>query len=322
MDEILVDIELRIDQLISKKLQISRNQALNLVKNRAVFIDSNLVEKPSFIPKIGDVVKIKKEKEAEVIEQCLDFDIEVIYEDDDILVLNKPVNLAVHPAKSLKEPSLVEWLLDKNYKLSSFDDASRPGIIHRLDKPTSGALIIAKNNEAHLNLAKQFKNQSVGRYYILALNLPLRENIIIDRPIGRNPKNRLKNAIVDGGRESKTAFLNLHSDGEINLAIAKLFTGRTHQIRVHLSSISRYILGDDLYGFKRQDDRIKRLMLHAFMLEITHPRSGENLRFIANLDSEFLEFIKNKEIIDEKILQDRISDDFRSVDSWMLYGNT
>ena len=189
LDEIQVEVEKRIDQIISEKLQISRSKALNLIKNKNVFLQDAIIEKASFVPVVGQVIKVQKEVLEEKQTQNLDIDIEILYEDDDIMVLNKPTNLAVHPAKSLKEPSLVEWLLSKNYKLSNLGEALRPGIVHRLDKPTSGGLIIAKNNESHLNLSAQFKSQSVGRYYLATLNLPLKENLVIDKPIGRNPKN-------------------------------------------------------------------------------------------------------------------------------------
>lgn len=319
MDEVCVDVEKRLDQIISQKFNISRNQALNLIKNENVFVDDKLLVKPSFIPKIGQSIKIKQDEKQKTIKKDLNLNVEILYEDDDILVVNKPANLATHPALNLKESTLVEWLLDKKYPLSNLGDKLRPGIVHRLDKPTSGGLVIAKNNKSHINLANQFRKRSVGRYYIAAINLALKENLIIDKPIGINPKNRLKKAIIKDGRESKTAFLNLYSNDKINLISAKLFTGRTHQIRVHLSSISRYIMGDILYGFKRQNDKIERLMLHAYILEIDHPTSGNKLRFVANLDDKFTKFIKNKEILDEKISPNLIIDSFRDYDHWMCY---
>lgn len=316
LSEFIADESLRADILVSKTLKISRNKASNLIKNGLVICDNKAILKPSFIVEVGSKICVSKEKEKKQKAYNFDFDVSIIYEDSDILVINKPANLVTHPAPSVKEPTLLEWLLDKNYTLSNLPN-SRQGIVHRLDKGTSGALVVAKTNKAHLNLSSQLKNRTMGRIYLALINLSLKENLVIDRPIGRNPKNRLKKAIIEGARSSKSAFLNLYSDDDVNLIAAKLFSGRTHQIRVHLLSINRYILGDNLYGFKSQNDKIIRLMLHAYILYFKHPISGKKMRFVANLDDNFLKYKNIKEKAYEKFSPNFIISSFDDFHSWL-----
>nr|MDA3908511.1 RluA family pseudouridine synthase [Sulfurimonas sp.] len=228
------------------------------------------------------------------------------YEDEDILVINKPPFLTVHPAPSVKEATVVDWLIKRGISLSTISGDERHGIVHRIDKETSGALVIAKNNEAHLYLSKQLVDKSMGRYYLAITDMPLKEDVIIDKPIARNRNNRLKMDVVEGGRESKSAFckLSLSKSEQNELISAKLFTGRTHQIRVHLNALSRHILGDTLYGFKSQKSKISRVMLHAYILYLQHPRTGEFMQIIAPPFEDFENVLKkhfNKEEIDEKI---------------------
>jgi 23S rRNA pseudouridine1911/1915/1917 synthase len=232
-------------------------------------------------------------------------------------VINKPSGLVIHPAPSVKEATLVDWLKAKNITLSTISGEERHGIVHRIDKETTGALVIAKNNEAHQFLSAQLQDKTMGRIYLAIIDLPLKENTEIDRPIGRNPKNRLKQAIVPNAREAKTRFLKLCSkNGEI--IACKLFTGRTHQIRVHLNSINRHILGDELYGAKQSDDRV---MLHAYILYLIHPKTKQKMTFVAPLFDDMKEKIKNicKEDIDEKINKEYIISGFDSFSDYRVY---
>ncbi|NPA27747.1 MAG: RluA family pseudouridine synthase, partial [Epsilonproteobacteria bacterium] len=186
----------------------------------------------------------------------------------------------------------------------------RHGIVHRLDKDTSGAILIAKDNNTHQELSKQLQDRSMGRYYLALINYPLKENIIVEKAIGRNPKNRLKMAIRDDGREAKSAFYKIAtSKHNEELIAAKLFSGRTHQIRVHLGSLGRYILGDKLYG---KDDGFKgRMMLHANLLYFIHPKSGKRVEVIAPLFKDMRDILESRFEKGKEYAQFK-SEDFKS----------
>jgi len=274
-----------VDKFLTKKLDVSRNQIESLIKKSCVKINQKVIKKGGEKLKIGDLVEvtfpdIKKLDNKKNVE----FDIDILYEDEDLMVINKPPKLVVHPAPSVKEATLVDWLKSKNYSLSTLAGEERFGIVHRIDKDTSGALVIAKNNKAHQFLSKQLKDKIMGRYYLMLLNEPLKEVKCVNKSIGRNPKNRLKMAYVKNAKEAKTLFVPIYQ----NLTAAKLFTGRTHQIRVHLSTIGRYILGDILYGAKNQ--KINRVMLHAYEIYFLHP-SGKKISIIAPLMDDFIQNI-------------------------------
>lgn len=270
---------MRLDKYLTDKLNFSRNQIANLIKSGNVMVNNQIITKPSFKVSKNDKIEYNIQTFNDDKEYKVDFDVDIIYEDDDILVINKPSGLVVHSAPSVKEATLVDWLKSKNITLSTISGEERHGIVHRIDKETTGALVIAKNNESHQILSKQLQNKTMGRYYLAIIDLPLKENLEIDKPIGRNPKNRLKQAIIPNGRDAKTQFLKICGEKE-ELIAAKLFTGRTHQIRVHLSSINRHIIGDELYGAKNSDDRI---MLHAYILYLIHPKTNQKMMFEAPL---------------------------------------
>ena len=292
---------MRLDKYLSEKTNYSRNQLSNLIKNGGVKVNNKIITKPSF--KVSEIDKIEYEtKSCETTENYeVDFDVEIIYEDKDILVINKPSGLVIHSAPSVKEATLVDWLKSKNISLSTISGEERHGIVHRIDKETTGALVIAKNNFAHQKLSEQLQDKSMGRIYLAIIDLPLKDDCEIDRPIGRNPKNRLKQTIMPNGRNAKTRFLKLCGEKE-ELIACKLFTGRTHQIRVHLNSINRHIIGDELYGAKESDERI---MLHAYILYLIHPTTNEKMIFktpiFADMENKIKNICKeNKNEIDEK----------------------
>ena len=308
----------RLDVVMSKELSLPRNQVEQLIKQVGVYINKKHVKKNGFKVKMGDAVEydfVQAVKEKENYE--VNFDIEVLYEDDDLMVINKPPFLTVHPAPSVKEATVVDWLIKKGVSLSTISGEERHGIVHRIDKETSGALVIAKNNETHEYLSKQLADKSMGRYYVAITDLPLKEDIIVDKPIGRNRNNRLKMDVINGGRESKSAFckLFLSKNEKFELISAKLFTGRTHQIRVHLNSLSRHILGDDLYGFKSQKGKISRVMLHAYILYLQHPKTGKYMQVIAPPFGDFTNILNkhfNKDEIDEKMDSSYITQRFNT----------
>lgn len=560
MDNLIAQCSERLDVFLSSQLGISRNQISNLIRSAAVRVDGAVQTKPGYKLSAGELVHIDypapapQQKSAE----RLDFDVEILYEDEDLLVVNKPAGLTVHPAASVKEPTLVDWLKSRGYLLSTLGGELRAGIVHRLDKLTSGALLVAKNNAAHAALSAQLSDKSMGRIYLALIDLPLKEPCVIERPIARNPANRLKMGIVPGGRNAKSAFYEILSGAELtelqnsaqkcdeilgadngtaagksagadkisaadkilavnagasrilavnkisgdatgkisatdkisdattgagkilavstgadkilnasrdadmskilatdvsvrgneilnadpaagtdeistndasargneilntdlttgadgilndwagadnadkisnncmqgadkipiqsadkipssctgnvgnvdstdkiltadmnanetkaarlaenkflnfknpaqnqilppislksfNLVAAKLFTGRTHQIRVHLSSINRHILGDHLYGFKSENAKISRILLHAYLLYFIHPRSGKEVKICAGLPSEFLNFTTNQKVKDEiyeKILPTNVERYFSDTSGWLRY---
>ncbi len=282
----------RIDKVLAQELEVSRNQIEKLIKDGLVSVNGKTVTKPSFKVAEGDEIAyaFKEAEKREPVE--VDFDVEVLYEDEYLMVVNKPSGLVVHPAPSVKEPTLVDWLMQRGISLSTISGEERHGIVHRIDKETTGALVVAKTNEAHEKLSIQLQDKSMGRYYLALIDHPLKEDVVVDKPIGRNTNNRLKMDVVPHGKEAKTAFKKLlATPHETELIAAKLFTGRTHQIRVHLGSLGRHILGDDLYGFKSKRDKIPRVYLHAYLLYLMHPKSGEKMEFLAPLFDDMQGYI-------------------------------
>ena len=305
MDQFKAPTSGRLDKILAAQLDVSRNQVEKLIKDALVSVNDKTVIKSSFKVTEGDEISYTFKEAEKRVAPPVDFDIEILYEDDYMLVVNKPSGLVVHPAPSVKEPTLVDWLIHKGISLSTISGEERYGIVHRIDKETTGALVIAKDNKAHEALSMQLQDKSMGRYYLALIDCPLKENTVVDKPIGRNPNNRLKMDIVPHGRSAKTAFVKLlTSQHGVELIAAKLFTGRTHQIRVHLNSLGRHILGDDLYGFKSKRDKISRVNLHAYLLYLTHPVSGEKMEFVAPLFDDMKMYLSkyfDQKEVDEKI---------------------
>ena len=293
--EFIVEENIRLDLFLTKVLNETRNQISLLIKKGFVNVSNKKIAKSGLKLNIGQKVivtfpKVVKQKALEV-----NFDIDIVYEDEYFMVLNKPSGVIVHNAPSVKEATLVDWLKKKNISLSTISGEERYGIVHRLDKGTSGLIVIAKTNEAHIKLSSQLEDKTMGRYYLAFTDLPLKDNIIINGSIGRNQHNRLKMGVTSSGKLAKTSFikLELSKDEKYELIVAKLFTGRTHQIRVHLESINRHILGDSLYGFKGNVDRIKRVYLHAYCLYLKHPINGESMKFNIKMPEDMINFYNN-----------------------------
>ncbi|MGM0518318.1 MAG: RluA family pseudouridine synthase [Campylobacterota bacterium] len=321
----IVQEENRLDKFLASNIDASRNQIEQLIKKEFVKVDGNLNKKTGLKLKVNQEVsvnfpqaQINPIKNREFIEESLkDKCVQVIYEDDYILVLNKPYNLTVHDAPSVKDATLVDWLKLRNISLSTISGEQRHGIVHRLDKGTSGVMVVAKTNEAHLGLSKQLEDKSMGRYYLAIIDLPLKDNLIIEKPISRNPNNRLKMGVFENGKYAKSKFLKLalSKNEKFELIAAKLFTGRTHQIRVHLASINRHILGDNLYGFKGNLNKINRFYLHAYNLYLTHPITNEKMSFKADLPKDINNFLNNNfqmETLDDIIDENSIISSFNT----------
>ena len=313
----------RLDKFLASKIDASRNQIEQLIKKEFVKVDGKVVSKTGLKLKENQNVDVHfpeselnpKKDENFVKESLKDKNVQIIYEDNDILVINKPYNLTVHDAPSVKDATLVDWLKLNNISLSTLSGEERHGIVHRIDKGTSGVMVVAKTNQAHVGLSKQLEDKTMGRYYLAIIDMPLKDNIIIDKPIARNSNNRLKMSIEQNGRFAKSAFnkIALSDKENYELIAAKLFTGRTHQIRVHLSSINRHILGDNLYGFKGELNKINRFYLHAYYLYLTHPITNKQMSFKANLPKDINDFLNDnfqKENINEKIDESYILNSF------------
>jgi len=301
----LVAQSARLDAFLAQQLDVTRNQVVQLIKQDAVTINGRPTSKPGqkLKPDQEVIITFPEAKVTEALE--IDFDVEILFEDDDLLVINKPSGLTVHPAPSVKGATLVDWLKHKGIRLSTISGEERHGIVHRLDKGTSGVMVVAKSNEAHEALSAQLQDKSMGRFYLAVINPPLKDlEVFVDKPIGRSAQNRLKMAEVEGAKEAQTLFkhLALSKDEKNELITCKLFTGRTHQIRVHLETFSRHILGDHLYGVK--NDKLEQILLHAYVLYFIHPTTKEKCQFTAPINPVMQDYIsKNfeQEIINEQL---------------------
>lgn len=280
----------RLDVFLGNTLEQPRNQVAQLIKEGHVSVDGKPVSKPGLKLKPAQQVSVVLPVMEPEAAQPVDFDVPILFEDEHLLVINKPSGLTVHPAPSVKEPTLVDWLKHHDIRLSTLSGEERHGIVHRLDKGTSGVMVVAKTNEAHEALSRQLQDKSMGRYYLAVITPPLKHApVYVDAPIGRSANNRLKMACVPGGKAAQTLFKHLlrSTDDKHELIACKLFTGRTHQIRVHLERLGRHILGDHLYAKSVSERKLPRILLHASRLYFTHPHHGEHMRFDAPLDDAY-----------------------------------
>lgn len=287
----------RLDIFLASHINQSRSQIAQLIKQECVFVDEKLVYRAGVKLKVNQNIRLEFPQPKENPALDVDFEVEIIHEDDDILVINKPSGVTVHPAPSVKEATLVDWLKHKGIRLSTISGEERHGIVHRLDKGTSGAMVIAKNNEAHEFLSKQLQDKSMGRYYLAVVNPPLKDILTeVERDIGRSSTNRLKMACIEGRKYAKTLFqsLALSKDEKNQLIACKLFTGRTHQIRVHLESIGRHIVGDHIYSTSPKQEKSERILLHAYTIYFLHPSTNEKVSFTCNFDEEMKNYISKK----------------------------
>jgi len=314
----IVDKEIRLDIFLSEKLDETRNQIDHLVSKGFVTVSNKKKAKSGLKLQIGQEVSVNLPEIVKEAPLEVDFDIETVYEDEYFMVINKPSGVIVHGAPSVKEATLVDWLKKKNISLSTISGEERHGIVHRIDKGTSGLLVVAKTNEAHVALSKQLEDKTMGRYYLALTDLPLKEDLTVAAPIARNPNNRLKMGVVPSGKYAKTSFvkLSLSKNEKYELIAAKLYTGRTHQIRVHLESLQRHILGDSLYGFKGNIDKIKRVFLHAYSLYLKHPITLKDMNFTVSLPEDMKQFYTdnfNEEEYNEKINNEYIISRLNSI---------
>lgn len=280
----------RIDKFLAQKLDKSRSLVQKLIKDELVLVNGEVV-KTNYSVVDGDEIDVKQLDAVDntnIIPQPMDLDI--VYEDDDLLVINKPSGLVVHPAPGHYQDTLVNGLLAYSNKLSDINGEFRPGIVHRIDKDTSGLLVVCKNNETHEALANQLSDKTLFRQYLAIVHGEIEEDEgEIIAPIGRDPRDRVKMAVVaKNSKEAQTNFKVLERYDHYTLVSCNLLTGRTHQIRVHFDFINYPLVGDPLYGIKPTIDT-KGQALHAYKLGFIHPRSGEYMEFEANPPQEFVD---------------------------------
>ncbi|GAA3651951.1 RluA family pseudouridine synthase [Asaccharospora irregularis] len=283
----------RLDVYLSNQLgDMSRSYVQKIIKDQKVKINSK-VEKSKYLVKESDEIEVEipAPKVLEVIPQ--DIPIDIVYEDKDFLIVNKKQGMVVHPAPGNYENTLVNAVLYHcEDKLSSINGIIRPGIVHRIDKDTSGLLMIAKNNNSHNFLAEQLKDHSITREYEFICHGVVKEDkITVDKPIGRNPKDRLKMAVVKDGKRAVTHFEVIERFENFTHVRATLETGRTHQIRVHSLYINHPLLGDPLYGPKNSKFKLDGQTLHARKLGFIHPTTKEYVEFNSELPDYFQDII-------------------------------
>ncbi|MGG5316278.1 RluA family pseudouridine synthase [Enterococcus sp. AZ072] len=282
----------RIDKVLNERLKdYSRSQIQQWIKDGQVSVAEQPIKANYKVSK-GDqiLIRIPEPEELELIAEDLQLDI--VYEDEDVVVVNKPQGMVVHPSAGHSHGTLVNGLLHQIKDLSSINDVVRPGIVHRIDKDTSGLLMVAKNDQAHEALAKQLKDKTSLRKYVALVHGEIpHEKGRIEAPIGRSKVDRKMQAVIEGGKEAVTHFEVLERFTDFTLIELQLETGRTHQIRVHMQYIGYPVAGDPLYGPKKTL-KGNGQFLHAKLLGFTHPKTGENLVFEAPLPEIFQKTLK------------------------------
>lgn len=288
---------MRLDSALQDILKISRSQASKWIELNLIKVNGKVAKKSQFINKksvlqiyANEIESLQNDYEM----QAKKLHIEVIHETNDYVIFNKPRNLVVHHAPSVKEVTLTDYLQANNYQCSTINGELRFGIVHRLDKDTSGAILIAKNNASHIHFSQMLQNRTMGRIYICIINKPLQSNVVVECFMGRNPNNRLKMAKLDkarfpNARDSKSEFRKImeSDNGVFELIGVRLFSGRTHQIRLHLSTLQRYIYGDTLYSPHNLSQTYKtKMLLHAKLLYF------EGNVFSAKIPKDLVKFLE------------------------------
>jgi len=273
--------------------EITRTAAQRLIEQGNILVNGEK-KKTAYKVSNGDIVTIEKEKPKEIELKAQNIPIDIVYEDDDIIVVNKPKGMVVHPANGNPDGTLVNAIMAIcKDSLSGIGGEIRPGIVHRLDKDTSGLLIVAKNDKAHVNMSEQIKNHEVKKTYIALVRGVVKENeATIDMPIGRSTSDRKKMAVIKTGRNAVTHIKVLKRYNKYTLLQVNIETGRTHQIRVHLSHIGYPIVGDYTYSNGKNEFGVVGQCLHAKCLEFKHPITGAEMKLEAPLPKYFEEIIQ------------------------------
>jgi 23S rRNA pseudouridine1911/1915/1917 synthase len=282
----------RLDVYLSKMLEDkSRSYIQGLVEEGKVTVNK-AAKKSNYKLKTDDIVEVIVPDPVALDIKPEDIPLDILYEDKDVIVVNKPQGMVVHPASGVYEGTLVNALISHCKDLSGINGIARPGIVHRIDKDTSGVLVVAKNDYAHNKLALQFKEHSMNRVYsALTEGVIKQDSGTIDAPLARHPAERIKIAVVKEGRRAVTHFNVLERYNSNSLVECRLETGRTHQIRVHMAYINHPLVGDPVYGYKKQRFKLEGQMLHARLLGFIHPTTDEYMEFQTELPEHFIKVL-------------------------------
>ena len=297
--EIKVQIEnsnQRIDNFLPNILELSRSKVSKMIQNEKILVN-NQKTKNSYLLKENDIITTSEYEEEPMNLEPMNMNLDIVFEDDDVIVVNKKNGVVVHPAVGNKTNTLVNGLLYHSKSLSNISGEFRPGIVHRIDAYTTGLLMVAKNNKAHEVLAKELEEKKTTRKYIaLVWGVIKEETGTIDAPIGRDKVDRKKMSVTDvNAKEAVTHFKVIERYKNATLIELQLETGRTHQIRVHMNYIGHPVVNDPFYGYRRMDFPIEGQALHSKSLDVKHPITGEAMHFEAPLPDDFkacLEFAK------------------------------
>lgn len=289
----VIESGLRLDKYLANNTDYTRSKIEEMIEKGLVFVNGK-IEKPSFKVEENDIIELPQDYNKPTTLEGEDIDIDIMYEDDDIIVVNKPSGMVVHPGSGNQSHTLVNALIGHNKELSQVNSEERPGIVHRIDKDTSGVLLVAKNDKIHAILAEGFKNKTIKRKYVALLKGELKTNkATIDAPIGRDERARKKMCVTKDGKQAVTHLKVLKKYVGFTLVELSLETGRTHQIRVHSKYIGYPVYNDPVYT----NDKVSAFgqFLHAKSLEFDHPRTGEHMYFESKLPDEFESFLETLE---------------------------
>ena len=283
---------LRIDVVLSDILDIPRNRVQNYINKKFIKINGLCIKK-NYKLKENDLISISIPKVKEDIIEAKDAYIRIVYEDKDIVVVDKPAGLVVHPGAAKEKISVVSALKYRKIKLSDIGAPTRGGVVHRIDKDTSGVIVLAKTDKAHFMLAKQFFSHTIDRKYIGVVYGNMKyKNGIVDKPIARHPIKRKEFCVSDRGKSAITSYKVIKRLPNMDVVLFKLFTGRTHQIRVHMKYLNHPLVGDVLYH-KNKETAIGRQALHAFFLGFIHPATLKYVVFYSKLPEDIMRIVKN-----------------------------
>lgn len=287
---------LRLDVYLNEKLaDKTRAHIQKIISGGGVSVDNKIV-KPSFKLSGGEIISVTEIESVDTEYLPENLPLDILYEDGEIIVVNKARGMTVHPADTVKSGTLVNALLFHCKDLSGINGVKRPGIVHRLDKDTSGVMVAAKTDSAHVSLAAQIQNKTATRKYLAIVHGVIADNAgIINGAIGRDKSDRKRMAVAAGGKFAVTEFKVLKRFKDFTFVECQLKTGRTHQIRVHMAAIGHPLLGDTKYTARKNIFDIKGQALHSHELTLTHPATGERMKFVAPLPADMAEILKRLE---------------------------